>query len=124
MSSKPKVTRKQVVQQVIEENVPALSEKVENVPSMEGQIEESVHAPELRDDIADWQPINTAPRNGKQIVVSDGTKDNESLAYWRRTRAFANATHRWEETGFFHNPITNSKIDFDVLYWREWGAYQ
>ena len=114
MSSKPKVIKKQVVQQVIEEDVPALLEK-EEVVSRESK---------LREDIADWQPIATAPRNGKQILVSDGTKDNELLAYWRRTRAFANATHRWEETGFFHNPITNAKVAFDSLYWKEWGAYQ
>lgn len=72
----------------------------------------------------DYHDIHSAPRNGALIAVSATGADEGVDVFWKRTRAFANATHRWEETGFFVNIITNLRVDFEPRYWRTRGMYE
>lgn len=72
----------------------------------------------------DYHDIHSAPRNGTLIIVSGTGADEGVGVFWKRTRAFANATHRWEETGFFVNIITNMRVDFEPRYWRNRGMYE
>lgn len=89
----------------------------------EGEIPEEIlgfqDEPEANIDYK-WQPIGTVPRNGIPLQLSE-TDDQEKgvIAYWRKTRAFANATHRWEETGFWTNTITGQNITFIPLFWKD-----
>lgn len=66
----------------------------------------------------DYRDIQSAPRNGLQVFVSATGADVGERVFWKRTRAFANATHRWEETGFFVDIITNVRVAFEPKYWR------
>ncbi len=66
----------------------------------------------------DYYDIQSAPRNGLQMFVSATGADIGERVFWKRTRAFANATHRWEETGFFVDVITNMRVAFEPRYWR------
>jgi hypothetical protein len=64
-----------------------------------------------------WFDIFTAPRSGIPIEMMD-SKMNKATVHWKRTRAFANPTHRWEETGFWANEISGQKIDFVPEFWK------
>lgn len=83
-----------------------------------------IKEPELKKSRYDYHDINSAPRNGTLIVVSENENDKGTIVFWKRTRAFANATHKWEETGFFANNITNLRISFTPKYWRMKGQYE
>lgn len=72
----------------------------------------------------EYSPIGTAPRNGTLIIVSGTQEDKGEIAFWKKTRAFANATHRWEETGFFVSNITNLRLSFTPKFWRIKNIYE
>lgn len=72
----------------------------------------------------DYQDIKSAPRNGALIIISETGGDKGEIAFWKKTRAFANATHRWEETGFFVSNITNMRVSFTPNYWRSRSIYE
>lgn len=65
-----------------------------------------------------YRSITSAPRNGTLIFVSSTGEDKGEMVFWKKTRAFANATHRWEDTGFFVNVVTNLRVVGDPKFWR------
>lgn len=88
---------------------------IENVPTLS--------EPE-KVNLYDYNDISTAPRNGTLIIVSETGEDKGDIVFWKKTRAFANATHRWEETGFFAGNISNLPISFVPKYWRTRSIYE
>lgn len=66
-----------------------------------------------------WQPISTVLHNGLPVKLTDDPNKTGTIAFWRKTRAFANATHRWEETGFWTDGITGKTISFIPLWWKD-----
>lgn len=65
-----------------------------------------------------WYPIDSASRNGTPIYLSEDGSDNGILGYWKKIRAFANATKKWEETGKFYDFMTGFPLNFTPKYWR------
>lgn len=63
-------------------------------------------------------PINTALRNGLPLYVFENATSEGKLAFWKRTRAYANATHRWEETGKWIDFVTGGDISFVPRLWK------
>lgn len=72
----------------------------------------------------DYEDINSAPRNGSLIMVSATGEDAGEAVLWRKTKAFANATHRWEETGFFISNRSGQQVSFIPKYWRARRMYE
>ncbi len=88
---------------------------------MKQEITQSLYA----DNLNGWHSIETdivlksPPRNGMAVKVSE-TPDSEGVVvFWKRLRAFANATKRWQETGAWCNFHTGQKIPFEPKYWKE-----
>lgn len=73
---------------------------------------------------SDYHGIDSAPRNGVLIVLSETGKDKGEVGFWKKTRAFANATQKWEETWFFVSNTTNLKLSFKPKFWRARVAYE
>ena len=71
-----------------------------------------------------YQDIDTVPRSGAMVILSETGEDAGEAAFWKKTRAFANATHKWEETGFFVSNITSLPIVFKPKFWRMRGMYE
>lgn len=67
----------------------------------------------------DWHLIDTASRNGLPIHLTDDQSKSGVLGFWKKTRTFANATKKWEETGKFYDFITGFQLNFTPKYWRE-----
>lgn len=65
-----------------------------------------------------WYPIEGALRSGLPIRISETPNGEGTLARWKRTRAFANATHRWEATGKWEDFITGQEVSFTPKYWK------
>lgn len=65
-----------------------------------------------------WEPISSVPRNGTLVKLTRDPSEPGVLCYWRKSRAFANATHRWEETGFWTEVQTGKNIAFTPLWWK------
>lgn len=71
-----------------------------------------------------WKPmetevvLNTPPRNGIPIKVAETVQDSGIIVFWKRLRAFANATKRWQETGAWIDFHTGMKISFEPKYWK------
>lgn len=84
-------------------------------------IPETVPEPEQETD-HNWNPIQSAPRNGFPVKITDDIRKIGIVAFWRKSRAFANATHRWEETGFWTDSSTGRNIDFKPLWWKDRNA--
>lgn len=72
-----------------------------------------------QESLNNWDPISTAPRNGFPIRVTDDFENPGVIAFWRKSRAFANATHRWEECGFWTDSSTGRNINFTALWWKD-----
>lgn len=89
------------------------SEKMANIPTQSREYT-----------FEDYSNINSAPRNGSLIVVSKNGDDKGEIVFWKRTRAMSNATHRWEETGFFVNNLTGMGLSFVPKYWRPKSIYE
>lgn len=98
-----------------------------NAISTESPVEEKIH--ELvagQVNFNGWHPIlesdmviNLPPRNGNPVRLSE-TPDSEGvIAFWKRERAFANATKRWQEHGVWRDFYTGMKIDFEPKYWKD-----
>lgn len=72
-----------------------------------------------------WKPIDSnlvsdlPPRNGMPIRISEEPKGDGVLAQWKKTRAFANPTKRWIETGIWIDFMSGLKVNFEPKYWRE-----
>lgn len=72
-----------------------------------------------------WKSINTEvvlelpPRNGIPVYLSETPEGDGVLVFWKRVRAFANSTKRWQETGIWVDHNTGAKVSFEPKYWRE-----
>jgi hypothetical protein len=72
-----------------------------------------------------WHPLDTEvvtetpPRNGIPVKVSESTEGDGIVVFWKRLRAFANATKRWQECGAWIDFHTGMKIAFEPKYWKE-----
>lgn len=94
--------------------------------NIESPIEEKIHnLVEHRNTLNGWHPLDTEivlelpPRNGNPVRLSE-TPDSEGvIAFWKRERAFANATKRWQEHGVWRDFYTGMKIDFEPKYWKD-----
>jgi hypothetical protein len=88
----------------------------------ESPIEEKIH--ELVD-INGWHPLHTQivllmpPRNGMPVRLSETTDGEGVFGIWKKTRKFANSTHRWEESGKWVDFQSGMDISFVPKYWRE-----
>lgn len=69
--------------------------------------------------IYNWEPISTVPHNGFPVKLTDDVSKPGVICFWRKTRAFANATHRWETTGFWVDSETSQNIKFTPLWWKD-----
>lgn len=93
--------------------------------NVESPIEEKIH--QLVDDVSlnGWHPIDTKivlqmpPRNGMPVKLSENPDDEGVLAVWKKTRKFANATHRWSESGKWIDFYSGMDIPFQPKYWKE-----
>lgn len=63
--------------------------------------------------------LNSPPRNGNPVRLSESPHNEGVIAFWKRERAFANATKRWQEHGVWRDFYTGMKIDFEPKYWKE-----
>ncbi len=66
-----------------------------------------------------WKPIETVSRSGFPVKLTDDIEKPGVICFWRKSRAFANATHRWEETGFWTNSETGRNIEFIPTHWKD-----
>lgn len=66
-----------------------------------------------------FHSIDTASRNGTPIRLFDRPEGEGTIAHWKKTRAFANATKRWEETGKWIDFMTGATVDFVPKFWKE-----
>lgn len=90
---------------------------------LESPVEEKIHdlVEEKIDNapINGWHPIHTAPRNGMPVKLVEKPEGDSVLCVWKKTRAFANPTKRWEITGKWVNFISGLDISFIPKYWQE-----
>ena len=128
-------------------NMEKSSQSVENaitdgngLQSQESPIEESIHVlveqervsfcePQsvkvTTESLNGWHSIDTdmvmehPPRNGMPVRLSRISDGDGVLAYWKRSRTFANSTKRWQEVGNWYNFNTSVRIDFEPKYWKE-----
>lgn len=66
-----------------------------------------------------WHPIETVIHNGFPVKLTDDQNKEGVIAFWRKTRAFANATHRWQETGKWTDSTTGQNINFSPKFWKD-----
>lgn len=69
-------------------------------------------------DMSRWREIDSSARSGLPYFVSNTGIGDGILAFYRRTRAFANASKRWQHTGKFVDFITGADLVFQPLYFR------
>jgi hypothetical protein len=80
--------------------------------------------PEPKADKNGWLPIDSAPQDGKVIMVrGDGAPPNgdrpEEMAVWRNSRRFDAKTTKWEDTSFW--ALANAggaRLPFEPIMWR------
>lgn len=64
-------------------------------------------------------PSLLPPRNGMPVRLSETTDGEGILVFWKKTRKYANTTHRWEHSGKWCDFQTGLDINFIPKYWRE-----
>ena len=114
---------------IVDEEIEAVVEETPSEPveeqiiqqneiAAESDIQETVDvAPEGWTLIGDL--INThPPRNGMPVYISETGIDEGVLAFWTKTRAFANTTKRWEEHGKWQSFIAGMPVNMSPKYWR------
>lgn len=91
-----------------------------------GEMVPDQEEPDVEEEPADtahtWEPIQTVLRNGFPVRITGDVRTSGVIAFWRKSRAFANATHRWEETGFWTDTNTGRNVDFKPLWWKDRNA--
>lgn len=96
-----------------------------HITHAESPVEKKIHALMETASLNGWKLletevlINTPPRNGIPIKVSETTQGDGIIVFWKRLRAFANATKRWQENGAWIDFHTGMKIAFEPKYWKE-----
>ena len=58
------------------------------------------------------------PRNGTPVLITDNPQKPGVTAFWKKTRAFANPTKKWQTTGIWCDYLTGVKVPFEPKYWR------
>jgi hypothetical protein len=94
------------------ENVPPIEQKIQSLTEKTGESFDGWH------EIGELSYTNP-PRNGMPVYVCDAAKEKRTLVYWKKTRAFANATRTWELTGKWIDNMSGLAIDFTPKYWKE-----
>jgi hypothetical protein len=101
---------------------------VENttISPKESPIEEKIKQLAVRKSMGEgWKSVDAQsvielpPRNGMPVKLSQDGTDDGVIAFWKRTRAFANATKRWVETGAWYDFQTGARVAFEPRYWKE-----
>lgn len=91
----------------------------------ESPIEEKIHQLVDNANLNGWHPIDTEiviempPRNGMGVRLSEFPEGEGVLAVWKKTRKFANTTHRWQESGKWVDFHSGMDITFQPKYWKE-----
>jgi len=86
------------------------------------------HLTASNNSVAGWHSIDTEivlkmpPRNGMPVKLSEIPEGDGVVGYWKKTRKFANATHRWQESGKWIDWFTGMDINFTPKYWKERNA--
>lgn len=101
-----------------------LSAQVVEESYAESPVEQKIHQLVDTASLNGWQPIEsdsniTPPRNGMAVRLSETPAGDGVVAFWKRERAFANATKRWQEHGVWRDFHTGAKVDFEPKYWKE-----
>lgn len=99
---------------------PTAMEVIENAPLIyqESPAEEKIH--QLVDEVQStdgWHNIDTAPRGGLTVRVSENTYVEGVDAFFKRTRVFSGK--KWEQVGKFVDHQTGLDLPFQPKYWRE-----
>lgn len=97
------------------------SEKVSEEPEVPEEKPKPVAEPPsevLSEAVGGWMPIASALRNGLPIRIAENPEGEGTLVFWKRTRAFANPTHRWQEIGKWTDFITGGDVAFIPQYWK------
>lgn len=93
--------------------------------NIESPIEEKIHQLVDSASLNGWHSIDTKivlqmpPRNGMGVKLSETPEGDGVLALWKKTRKFANPTHRWEESGKWVDFHSGMDISFQPKYWKE-----
>ena len=93
--------------------------------SNESPIEEKIHQLVDNASLNGWHPIDTEivlqmpPRNGMGVKLSETPDGDGVLAMWKKTRKFANTTHRWAESGKWVDFHSGMDISFTPKYWKD-----
>lgn len=95
------VDEKEVEEEEVVEDRPAFSEPVSAEP------------------INGWMPIETASLNGMPIKLSLEPNGDGVVGFWKKTRAFANATKRYEPYGKWVDFMTGMDIGFTPKFWKD-----
>ena len=79
--------------------------------------------PEPKADRNGWLPIDSAPQDGKVIMVKGAKPDvgdaPEEMAVWRNSRRFDTKTTKWEDVGFWAKANSGgAKLSFEPMQWR------
>ena len=91
----------------------------------ESPIEEKIHQLVDNASLNGWHPIDTEivlempPRNGMPVRLSGSADGEIFLCIWKKTRKFANTTHRWQEGGKWVHFESGMDINFQPKYWKE-----
>jgi len=82
----------------------------------------------LQDDVASkpppeptqpkYEPMETARKDGLQLVVTNG-KGAEVEARWHRTRRYDVRKSMWVEDGFWKMVMTGERLPFEPTGWRK-----
>ena len=110
------------IERIITENLNAAKSTADYYPE---PVQETHEQPEVQPDVDTppdvngWNPISTVPHTGFPVKITDDVRKEGVVAYWRMSRAFANATHRWESTGFWTESDNGRNIDFVPKFWKE-----
>lgn len=110
------------IESVSQEDMPIVADATE---IKESPIEEKIHQLVDNTSLNGWHPIDTKivlempPRNGMGVKLAENSNDKGILALWKKTRKFANATHRWQESGKWIDFHSGMDINFIPKYWKE-----
>lgn len=70
-----------------------------------------------------WEPMDTAPRDGKTIIVRSALDEHgavwECLAIWRNARRFNQVTCRWEAREWWAQANAGGlPVTFECVGWK------
>lgn len=66
---------------------------------------------------ARWKAMDTVPKVGIQVFISDTGLDDGQRVYWKRTRRMHQG--RWQMTGKWVEALTGRELDIEPKFWHE-----